>query len=577
MALKLNKQQEELANFRKGYCITLASAGAGKSSTILERAKRMVDEGIRPSSILILTFSKKSAQDLKKKMPKGVEGIKTSTFHSLCLQTLYANGIKKDLTVPWMVNKYFTDKYGDDFLFGELLSWISFQKSHMRKPTDEFVEKNTNIEQDLRKLYKEYENFNRSHNFIDFDDMLLEFINLLNTKKSVKDWFANTYEYVMVDEHQDSSRVQNEILKLITGAGNLVAICDIKQNIFTWRGSDLKICLDFQKDWKGAKVIQLPINYRSKKKIVDISNDFIRPDFKDSDLYADAISHASETGNVQISSSITIADKIKKLVDVGIKPSEIAVLYRANYLGGTYEMELREMGVPCTVIEDKPFLERMEIDVIMSYLKLSMDNTDYKSFSGIYNMPNRYLSKKFLKEVSKHSGMKKKNLLNLENDLYLKPHEKRGYLDLGRMVNSIDPMGSPDTQIEFILTKVGLIDHLKHNFDDYEDKINAINLLRRIANKYKTVKQFLYMVQNMNNNKKNEENAVQLMTVHKSKGLEFKYVFVANVDEDMFPHKNAPLEEERRLFYVAITRAIDELYICGNSTFVDEMYDIIKE
>jgi len=576
MNIKLNEQQEELANFREGYCLALASAGAGKTATILERTRRMVEEGINPKSILILTFSRKSVNDLKERMTKDIKDVNVSNFHSFCLQALRKSGDRRELTVLWQINKHFTDAYGDEFQFGELLSWISFQKSHMRKPTDKFVEKETTIKHDLRELYIKYEKFNNNHNFLDFDDMLLEFIKLVNSSPKLQKWFTNQYKYIMVDEHQDSSRVQNEILKAIAGSGNLVCIGDIKQSIYKFRGSDLSICLDFEKDWKGAKVIQLPTNYRSMKNIVDVSNDFIRPSFEQYDIYEDADSHNKAFGTITSSNdSVHIVQKVKELIDSGVQYKDIAILYRMNYIGGNYEIELREMGIPCTVIEDKPFLERMEIDVIMSYLKLAGDNTDFKSFSSVYNTPNRFLGKAFLKQVSTYSMKKEADLMSLGLKISMKNHEMRGYKDLCRMVNNIDINSSPSRQIDYIINQTDLIQYLKHNYDDAEEKIKAINLLQKIAGKYKTVKQFLFMVQNLNNKK--EENAVQLMTVHKSKGLEFKHVIVGNVDNCIFPHEKATMDEERRLFYVAISRAEDGLYVYGDSIFAKEFYDIVNK
>ena len=578
MEIKLNKQQEELANFREGYCLALASAGAGKTATILERTRRMVAEGIDPKEILILTFSRKSVDDLKKKMTKTIKDVNVNNFHSFCIQVLRKHGDKRELTVLWQLNKHFTEKYGDMFQFGEMISWISFQKSHMRKPNDKFVYKETTITENLNELYTRYEKFNKNHNFLDFDDMLLEFIKLANSSPKLRKWFADNYKYIMVDEHQDSSRVQNEILKVITGAGNLVCIGDIKQNIYNFRGSDLSICLDFKSDWEDAKLIQLPTNYRSTKNIVDVSNDFIRPSFQEYDMYEDAGAHSKSFGTITSSNDCDhIVQKVKELVDSGVKYGDIAILYRVNYLGGNYELELREMGIPCTVIEDKPFLERMEIDVIMSYLKLAGDNTDFKSFSSVYNMPNRYLGNAFLKQVSKYSVAKKGDLTSLTAAVTMKPHELRGYKDFCRMVNNIDINSSPSRQIDFILNQTDMIDYIKQKYDDSDEKIKAINLLQKIAGKYKTVKQFLFMIQNINDNKKKDNNAVQLMTVHKSKGLEFKHVIVGNVDSGIFPHKKAPEDEERRLFYVAISRAIDGLYVYGDSLFAKEFYDIVNK
>ena len=577
MKIKLNKQQEELANFRKGYCIALASAGSGKSFTILERTRRMVTEGISPSTIMILTFSKKSVSDLQKKMTKEISKVRVVNFHGLCYQTLKAHGNNKSLVVGWQLDNYFSEKHGADFPLGELISWISFQKSHMNRPTAKvFAYKELeNISADkLPKLYKEYEKFNKDNNFLDFDDMLLDFVDLLKSNVSIQEQFAQKYEYIMVDEHQDSSRVQNEMLKLITGAGNLVCIGDIKQNIYNFRGSDLSICLDFKKDWKNATVIQLPTNYRSTVDIVNISNDFIRPSFANDSLYADAQAHNQTLGQIKVGNqSDGVVDKIKLLVDKGVEYKDIAVLYRTNFVGGAYEIQLREMGIPCTVVEDKPFLERFEIDVIMSYLKLSVDNTDYQSFTSVINKPNRFLGKVFLGNVAKASGKGKTDLLDLR--MTMKPYELKNYKEFVRTVGSIDPNGNPNTQIDYMLKKAGLIEYIKHNYDDAEDKIKSIKVLQKIAGKYKTVKQFLFMI--LKPVDKSNLNAVQLMTVHKSKGLEFDHTFVVNVDEGLFPHYRAVEEEERRLFYVAISRAVKGLYVYGDSDFVTELEEIIKK
>ena len=580
MEIKLNEQQEELANFRGGHCITLASAGSGKTATILERTRRLISSGVDPNNIMILTFSKKSVADLKERIDTDLKGVYISNFHSMCLQTLKIHGDNRELVIGWKLVKFFTDKYGEEFPVGELQSWISFQKSHMRKfSANGFVEKETSMDAfKLPLYYKEYQKFMSDHSFFDFDDMLLDFVDLLKKDEHIRDYFTNQYQYIMVDEHQDSSRVQNEILKLITGAGNLVCIGDIKQNIYNFRGSDLGICLDFKDDWENAKVIQLPINYRSTKDIVDVSNAFIKPSFENYDLYADALAHQDTLGTVVGEfSSDNVVPRIQKLIQDKTEPKDIAVLVRTNDLGGTYELELRSMGIPCVMIGGKSFLDRMEINVIMSYLKLSVDNTDYGSFKNVYNTPNRFLSKKFIDKVGKTVGMSKEDLFGLTQRLKndIKPYELRGYRDFARAVESIDPNGNPENQIDMILKTTELEKHLKHTYDDYEVRIKAIGSLKKIASKYKTIRQFLFMIQNLNTDK--TKNAVQIMTVHKSKGLEFDHVFVASVDNEIFPHIKSSDEEERRLFYVAISRAIRGLYVSGTSKFVIEIRDIIGE
>jgi len=357
---------------------------------------------------------------------------------------------------------------------------------------------------------------------------------------------------------------------------NYVANGIVSHNcIYNFRGSDLTICLDFEKDWDNATVINLPTNYRSTRDIVDVSNGFIRPSFESYENYVDSNSSKEHSGVIHVGTDSTdVVSRIKTLVDSGVEPKDIAILYRMNYLSGAYELGLRELAIPCTIVEDKGFTERVEIDVILSYLKLAINNKDYKSFSSVFNMPNRYLGKSFTDEIKSKYGTTGIDYM----DMYLpklKGFQKNGYNSLKRVVNDIDVNASPISQIESLIERSGMMNYLKSKYDDYEEKSRAIAVLKAIAKKHKTIKQFLFMVEAPI--AKKTKNAVQLMTVHKSKGLEFEHVFVVNVDTKIFPHERAEDEEERRLFYVAISRAISGLYVYGTSNYVDELDEVVKQ
>lgn len=574
---KANKQQQEAIDFKDGACVVIASAGSGKTKVLTERIKTLVDEhGVEPSNILAISFTKDSANELSSRLGKGYEDVETKTFHSFCLKYLNQSKKNKDLfSSDWRFEKYMDENSDiDQKEMSQAMSWVSYQKNHgIRSTSKRFVSNGVEISETLLvDFYKLYDTYLQKNNKMDFDDMLLFFIDLVKKDKYFAKMINTKYEYILVDEHQDTNDVQQEILKMIAGNGNIMAVGDYRQSLYSFRGSSVGIILDFLDDWENAKLITLPINYRSTKDIVGLANDFIRPTYEYHESYEDAIANNNKNGAIHINPDKSVCEEIERLInEEGVEPKDITILYRNHFLSAEYEIGLRDRNIPYTIVgKTKGFFDRWYIDLVISYLKFAIDTTDQDSFQRVYNDPNRYLSKDFMRNALEKGG----NLLYAPTTKW---NEQKGLTRLKQDLVDIRVNDKPNKVIERIIKLTNVKARILGLYEDGEMIIKSLDTLMDLASKFKSVKQFLFMVEMMKRKPKLNKNSVKMMTIHGSKGLEFENVFVVGVNPDILPSYRASDEEERRLLYVAMTRAIENLYVYGNSNYIWEIKAILDE
>lgn len=579
--IELNEYQQKIVDFKEGNMLVVANAGSGKTATLLERTANLVRGGVPPEKILLLTFSKKAVEDLKERIDDNLKKVNIYTYHSLCYQTLMKSGLKVNLIKEWQVEAFFDKKVeqmGIDS-YKAITSWIGYQKAYNRlSNSDNFVDTGTDLPvRVLALMYRDYEAYKKSKNLIDFDDMLVEFVKLIKKDNNVINVLHNMFHYIMVDEHQDTNEIQNEILFLLSAKGNLVCLGDVKQAIYNFRGCSYSIMERFDKDWKSSTTLSLPINYRSTQGIIDISNSFVTCSFGTGDMYQDSICHNKQKSVIEVKPYTDVVGTVKRLHDKGVAYKDIAVLYRTNMQGGEFEFDLKSEGIPCVALEGNSFTSRKSVKTMLGYLKLALDTEDSESFNDIYNTPNRYLSKDFRDRIlhSHESDL-------LENVGVCKtPYERTNYLTLVRNIEKVQDYVHGDKSVVEILTLIdrlfGVSKMLNKDSDILDEKVKDIEVLKKIGSRCSTVKQFLFMIDNVDKMTKDNtpKDAVLLMTVHKSKGLEFKHTIVAGADVEVFPHQRSTDDEERRLFYVAITRAIEGLYVQGTGKYVNDITSII--
>lgn len=591
--MNFNKGQLEAINHNENPCMVVAAAGSGKSTVIVNRIKRLISEG--RGTVIAITFTKNSADDLKKKLEKlGVlENVIVGTFHAVCgrilsLEGLYSYEKLKDYEVENLFNSLYPDERVD---MEDVLSFISYQKNYMRNYTDDFVYKESNYTvEELRMFYKAYEEFKTAKGVMDFDDMLVKAYEVLNANKG-----KYQCDYLLVDESQDSNLIQNKLVDLLCPSRNIMTVGDVKQSIYKFRGAVPQLFMDFDKRYPDAKVVHLDYNYRSKKEIVENANTFIRNYYGDYEHYSDSIAASTERANIDWDvhgdveeEAEIVLNQIQDYLNEGIEPSEIAVLYRNNTQAQFLENELKFANIDYHIDKNGSFFQRKEVNIILSMLRLIANNDDNMAYENIVQSRVHYFKffkKVFMTDVRRMSGMmnvsyleasdmihgmkswERQNILAFKEAVYRLTKQYREGVSLGRIIDNI---------INILSLESYLYD--KYHGDELDARLQSVENLKKFI-RNNTVDSFLkYIYESNDGKKKNSEGKVQLMTIHKSKGLEFKKVIVIGIQDNQFPSaKSDDIEEEARLFYVAITRAKDSLYLSQvgmNSLFMRQYLEM---
>jgi len=603
--LELNDAQRVAVETTEGPLLVLAGAGAGKTKTITYRILNLIQKGVAPENILAVTFTNKAAKEMEERVEKLLaESLElnrpvsiekkpfVATFHGLGAFIIKENAgeasVKKHFSIydredSKRAVKEALQKNGYDpkqFEPGKILSIISREKGN-------FVEANEYFETAgseyfggiVAKVWQDYEIILKKENALDFDDLLLVSAKLLQ-KEEIRKFYGNKWKYIHIDEYQDTNKVQYQIAEAIArDHQNICAVGDGDQNIYNWRGASIKNILNFEKDYKGAKLSVLEQNYRSTKTILEVANRIIEKNKLR--MKRKLITQNAVGERVGLFEALTenheaqfIVEKVKELQKIGVPLSEMAVLYRANFQSRVLEEEFLGSGVPYQVLGTR-FFERKEIKDILAFLRFSFNPESISDLKRIINVPPRGIGKTTLlkivegKEESLPAGMK------------AKMNSFRGLL---RTVKNFALQNPPSKTILFIAQEAGLNENLEKT-DEGMERIENIKELSALASRYD--KMFSEGEQNKNweegveklledtalasdqDSDKKEKDGVRLMTVHASKGLEFSYIFVTGLEEGLFPHDRnndenvsaEEAEEERRLFYVAVTRAKKKLFL----------------
>ena len=639
----LNTAQREAALHTKGPLLIVAGAGAGKTKTITHRIVNLIKEGVSPDNILAVTFTNKAAKEMRERVineidrnfagdaffqvlgknPETVQKNITrsvpfvSTFHSLGVHILKENARLVGLT------KYFTILDEGDAVSiikdiekdlgldpkqyepRKIKGIISREKGKFTSLED-FTEREGNGANPMGRIVSQvwnlYEKRKMKENALDFDDLLLKSTKLLRENEEVRKYYQTKWEYIHIDEYQDTNEVQYLMSKLLCGEGkNICVVGDADQNIYSWRGANLKNILSFEKDYPNSTIVLLEQNYRSTKNILEAANEIIkknkyRPDKK---LFTDnAVGEKiglyealDETDEADF-----VATKILSLVDGAGIPfdqvlgspgpypgqtvlksnagplSDIAVLYRANFQSRVLEEAMLRYNIPYQVLGIK-FFERKEIKDTLAYLRAALNPESLSDIKRIINFPARGIGKVTLTKM--FAGQKE----TLPIKVRLKID---GFYSTLEEIKEKIATGKTSEVIKFVVKKSGIEQELSNGGDEEIERLENIKELATLALKYDNLEngagieklledaslasdQDSIMI---NEEKKKEMNAVKLMTVHAAKGLEFKYVFVTGMEEGLFPHERRnespsgeDSEEERRLFYVAVTRAKEKLFL----------------
>lgn len=590
----LNERQREAASHIDGALLILAGAGSGKTKTITTRLAYLIDEvGISPNNTLTLTFTNKAAHTMKKRalsMMRSSYSPLLCTFHKFALlflklhidklglqnafKVIDADDSKKIIKELLSLEVKLSPYQAADMISNFKNSLISVEKAY------EHLEKNTNpnlFKNEYIKLYKLYQESLKKYSYLDFDDLLLMSYELLKSDGRFASEQSKLYQYITVDEYQDTNSLQYEILKLLCKEhSNLCVVGDDDQSIYSWRGARIENILNFTDDFKDAKIVKLEHNYRSSAKILDAANKLISNNTKrlgkilipTKDKGDDIIFLKNENDKDEAAEIVRL---IRREVKNGTKLNEIAVLYRRNSLSSILDNELRKEKIPYKILSGLKFHERLEIKDAVAYLRLISNTNDDFSFKRIINVPKRGLGKAFVSKLEHYAKINKISLFDsifycLENGIFSKEISARisefalSILDLQKS-NLSDIIKSLEDV--FALSSVYDEDYKQENlqllYKEFQDSIKR--------NSYKDLNDLLsdFSLQGEQDNINENEDCVYLMSVHASKGLEFDVVFVIGLENGNFPI-SLDNEEERRLAYVAITRAKKKLFLSTAST-----------
>ena len=586
----LNIRQKEAVEHITGPCLVLAGAGSGKTKVLTTRIANLIEHGIYSSHILAITFTNKAAKEMKDRLSKliGDNSAFVGTFHSFGLRIIKENfkefGLKSNFSivdsedVNTIIRKIMKELNinSKEVSIGYVKNRISFIKNEMLSMLDVNRLFISPIDKLVSEIYYRYDATLKNNNTVDFDDLLKLPVELFKNDDEILDKYQERYQYILVDEYQDTNEVQYQLIKLLSSKyRNIFVVGDHNQAIYGFRWSNYKNILNFEKDYPDALTVTLNQNYRSTTTILDAANNVIKNnnERKDLELFSDLgkglkIKYFRAYDEKQ---EVTlIIEEIKKLLQEGNNYNDIAILYRTNGQARIIEEGINNARFPYRIVGSYYFYKRKEIKDLIAYLKLISNHDDEVSLRRIINEPKRGIGTKSLDDLSKIATTEGISLFNALN----KPKEVE-FKNLILELTKDSENASLTELIDLILEKSGMKKELEDNAS-LENEIRLENLMefRSITENYQNevggvnLEDFLDEISIVSDisEHKDVSNAITLMTMHSAKGLEFKNVFLAGMEENIMPHSMSlqeenGLEEERRLCYVAITRAKERLYL----------------
>lgn len=592
---ELNDLQRSAVETISGPLMIVAGAGTGKTKTLTYRMYHLMKQGVSGRNILGITFTNKAAAEMRERMMHMVGDTSPTyqlpmlkTFHALgiyILRMFYAEaGIPKNFNVADTSD---TNSLIKEAMQGlgidpkmhdprKIKSMISLAKNRGSSAT-EFESLSSSATDDIAvSIWHRYETLKQRDKVLDFDDLLIKTRDVLQKNTDVRNYFQSLWQYIHVDEYQDTNQIQYEIIKLLVGGEqNLCVVGDSDQNIYSWRGANLKNMLNFERDFPNAQVIILEQNYRSTKNILDAAGSVIE---KNTARIIKNLSTVQDGGELitlydcmdGVSEANMIANSISQLLPSGTSPADIAILYRTNFQSRIFEEVLLRAGIPYTLLGTK-FFERKEIKDLVSYLKLAFNAESLGDLRRVINEPKRGLGPVALAKITAGTATELSAAQSASYQKFLQIT-----LDIGQYAG----IHAPSESVRYAMERSGLYDQYRSGTGEDIERLENLEELVTIATKYDEyppAEGFAALLEECalhgdqddmgsSDDKKQKPPGVHLMTIHAAKGLEFDHVYIVGMEQGLFPHSGhdqkqstEDREEERRLFYVAITRARKKL------------------
>jgi len=619
-AAELNPQQLAAVQAPPGPALVIAGAGSGKTRTLTYRVAYLLENGISPSNILLLTFTNKAAREMLERvdalLPDRTAGLWGGTFHSVGNRMLrrftqeagYRPGFsildredQSDMLGAVIAAHGIDTKKSKDtpkekrFPKGEVVADILSFSLNTSLPLEEVLLQKyphfLEYQEQLEAVARDYEKRKKAANALDFDDLLVQPLRLLENNKEITRFFRTQFQFILVDEYQDTNRLQADFIDILArDHKNVMVVGDDAQSIYSWRGANFQNILKFPERYPGATVYKIETNYRSIPEVLEVANAAIAPNLRQFQKHLQPARASSgvkpalvalENSNDQ---ARFIAQRIAELRDNGIDLRQMAVLYRAHYHSMELQMELTRSGIPFSITSGLRFFEQAHVKDVAAFLKFVVNPRDEVAFKRIARL---------LPGVGERSATQlwaaiEKALPTGETSapasfhqllLPAKPHKipakaQKDWTQLAHTLDEIAPGGIPHPPAEMLTSVIEAIydDYLIAKFPNYEARREDLNTLANYARQYQDPAEFLDQLALMtgldteDTNADSEQDSVTLSSVHQAKGLEWRIVFVIWMTDGMFPTNRSledddAIEEERRLFYVAVTRAEDELYL----------------
>jgi DNA helicase II / ATP-dependent DNA helicase PcrA len=588
----LNEKQKEAVLCKEGPLLIVAGAGAGKTKTITHRIIHLIHQGIAPENILAVTFTNKAAKEMRDRVENMLnQSIARwdrvpfiSTFHSLGVFIIKEHAHLLGLTKHFAI----LDEHDAVNIIKEVMKERDIDpKQHDPKKIKNVISKHKGdfIDQEsystsaiggfqsiVAEIWAGYEKTKRQEKSLDFDDLLLESVKILKKNKGIRDDYQDRFKYIHIDEYQDTNEVQYELTKLLVGENqNICVVGDTDQNIYSWRGANIKNMLHFERDYPSAKIVLLEENYRSSKNIITAANAiiskntyrmpktlFTQKGAGESLLIYNAYDEVDEASFV----AETIDELLKK-----VPAEEIAILYRANFQSRIIEESLLSKNIPYQVLGVK-FFDRKEVKDLLSYIRASYNRESLSDIRRVINFPARGIGKATLVKLFAS------DLVSLPSAMQIKI--QKFYLLL-EDIHAFASSHAPSETIKYVMSKSGIEDELKRGGSEELERLENMMELVTLATKYdklgngmglEKLLEDASLASDQDSMLHAKGTGVRMMTVHAAKGLEFDHLFITGLEDGLFPHERSTLgkndsdrEEERRLFYVAITRARHKLYL----------------
>ncbi len=594
----LNNSQKEAVLQTEGPVLILAGAGSGKTRVLTHRICYIIEERLAyPEQILAVTFTNKAANEMKERIQKLTQGQYKmpwiGTFHSICVRILRRDGhhlgLNNQFTIYDPQDQLSAVKQAMDTVNIDkkavnpkaVLGNISSAKNELITPKDYEQYAKGYFQERVLVIYREYQKILRDNQALDFDDLLMKTVQLLQNNSEILDKYQNLFKYIHIDEYQDTNHAQYVFARLLADKHhNICVVGDDDQSIYSWRGANIRNILEFEKDYPDTKVIKLEQNYRSTKKILKASYSVISKNQKrkEKKLWTEN----TDGKNIHLykaldekDEALFVMDRIEELVQKGSGVEDIAVLYRINAQSRILEETLLRYGIPYKIIGAVRFYDRKEIKDILSYVKLLFNPADDISLDRIINVPTRGIGKKTIDEIIVEAKKNKLNIIDclIQEKNTQKPPVKK-FVELYEYFKKQSELMNVYDLINLIYEKSGYKKFLEDDKELNLDRIENVKELISLSSEFveldprESLEEFLETVSlyEAQDDIKKQEPSITLMTLHAAKGLEFNHIFIVGLEEGIFPHSRSytdpnEMEEERRLMYVGITRAKEDLHL----------------